>query len=162
MKRDSYTGFQILLHWLVALLILFNYLYSEGMGRALDARLEDQVAGPLDINPQIHVWIGVAVLALVILRLIVRRVSGSPPAAGSGQMQAVATWGHRALYLLVLLVPLLGAITWFGKFDGTGELHELIANVLMIAAGVHALIALWHQFFVKDGLLTRMIVPGSK
>jgi cytochrome b561 len=38
-----------------------------------------------------------------------------------------------------------------------GELHELASNVILIVAGVHALIALTHHFFLRDATLRRML-----
>lgn len=156
-KGEGYSKAQIGLHWLTAALIGFNYLYSEGMGDALDARLEGGPAPTLGIVPNIHVWVGVAVIALVLLRLVLRMVQGHPPAAGSGLTALAATWGHRVLYLVLLLVPALGAVTWFGGLDATGEPHAFMANVILVLAGLHALVAFFHQFVLKDGSLTRML-----
>ena len=36
------------------------------------------------------------------------------------------------------------------------EIHEWIANGLVIFALIHAFFALWHHFKLKDGLLERM------
>lgn len=159
--RNGYGGAQILLHWIIAALILFNYIYSDGMGQAFDARLKGASAASLDINPAIHVWVGVAVLVLCALRLIVRTVRGAPEPGGTGMVQMAARWGHRLLYLLMFLVPLAGGITWFGRVEALGDLHALLANALLIVAGGHALMAIYHQFVMRDGLLTRMTRPGS-
>ena len=159
--RQGYSGAQISLHWIIAVLILFNYIYSDGMGRALDARLENTPLPQLGINPVIHVWIGVAVLLLCALRLGLRLGGGAPAPGGSGLMQSAAAWGHRLLYALMFLVPLAGAITWFGGVEATGDLHAVLANALLVVAGGHALVAIYHQFVIRDGLLARMTRPGS-
>ena len=160
-QRSGYSAPQIALHWAIAVLILFNYIYSDGMGRALDARLEGTPATNLDINPQIHVWVGVTVLLLTLIRLALRQTRGVPEAGGTGLMKLAATWGHRLLYALMILVPLMGGLTWFGRIEATGDIHALLANALMIVAGGHALMAIYHQFIVRDGLLTRMTRPGN-
>lgn len=162
MKRSGYSGIQILLHWATAALVLFNYLYSDGMGDALDARFGGGAGERLELNPDIHVWVGVVVLALVILRLLVRSAAGAPEAAGEGLMRIAATWGHRALYLLAVLAPLSGAAVWFAGVEEAGDAHEVLTNLLMLAAGGHAAIALWHHFMLRDGLLTRMFRPGAE
>lgn len=158
-QRDGYSGAQIGMHWLTAALVVFNYLYSEGMEEAFDATMEGGPVPSLEIVPQVHVWVGVAVLALVILRMGLRLVQGAPAAQGEGLVGLAANWGHRVLYLLLLAVPALGALTWFGGVDATGELHALSANVILIVAGMHALVALFHQFVLKDGVLVRMVRP---
>lgn len=155
--REGYSKPQIALHWVTAALVGFNYLYSDGMGNALDARLEGAPAPTLQILPNVHVWVGVAVLLLVVLRLGLRMLEGNPVSIGSGLTALAATWGHRLLYLLLFVVPALGAITWFGGFDATGEPHVLMANVILAVAGLHALLALFHQFVLKDGSLSRML-----
>ncbi len=153
---------QIGLHWAVALLVIFNYLYSDGMGAALDSRLNGTTPEALKLNPDIHVWVGLAVLALVLLRLVMRLMRGVPAPSGSGLQQSLAEWVHRLLYALMLAAPVLGALTWFGQIDMFGEPHALIANVLMLLAAGHALIAIGHHVFLKDGLLFRMIRPDTK
>lgn len=155
----GYSRLQIALHWAIALGVGFNYLFSEGMEDAFDAMVEGE---PLTEGaegfgvPGLHVWVGVAVLVLVALRLVVRMLQGAPE-ADAGLAGALAIWGHRALYLLMLAAPALGAISWFGGIDATAELHTLAANALMILAGGHALVAIYHQLVLKDGLMLRML-----
>ena len=43
----------------------------------------------------------------------------------------------------------------------TGDLHAVLANALLVVAGGHALVAIYHQFVIRDGLLARMTRPGS-
>lgn len=158
-RRKGYSAPQIVLHWAIAVLVAFNFIYSDGMGRALHARLDDRPMTGLDLNPAIHVWVGVLVLGLVILRLALRFGRGVPEPGGQGLQQSLAHWGHRLIYLLLLCVPVLGGLTWFGRLDPLGDPHALLANVLMILAGGHALVAIWHQLVLKDGLLGRMFRP---
>ena len=158
---SGYSRLQIALHWGVALGVLFNYLVSEGMEDAFDAMVEGEAVaeGAEGFGmPGLHVWVGVVVLVLVVVRLIVRMAQGAP-AAEEGIGGTLAKWGHRLLYVGMLAVPALGAITWFGGLEGTADLHVLTANALMIIAAGHTLMALYHQYVVKDGLLDRMTRP---
>jgi cytochrome b561 len=41
------------------------------------------------------------------------------------------------------------------------EIHELLANGLMVLVGLHIMAALKHQFIDRDGLLGRMTFLGS-
>ena len=61
----------------------------------------------------------------------------------------------------MILVPVMGGLTWFGRIEATGDIHAVLANALMILAGGHALMAIYHQFIVRDGLLTRMTRPDA-
>jgi cytochrome b561 len=158
MKR-GYGAAQIALHWLVAILVTFNYFYSDGMGRALAAKAKGVAIPPLSIEPLVHVWVGLSVLALVVLRLMLRTLFGVPPMPGTGRLYTAATWGHRLLYLLLVAVPALGLVAWLGGLRAVGSVHQVVANLLVIAAGVHAFMALWHQYVIKDGLLVRMLRP---
>lgn len=159
-EHAEYSRLQILLHWLVAVLVAFNYFYSDGMGDALDAKLDGVLIPTAEINPNIHVWVGVVVLALFVVRFTNRLLRGVPKAAGTGLISLLAEWVHRLLYLLLFIVPAMGAITWFGAFDATGELHALFANILLTIAGLHAAAALFHQFILKDGLILKMLRAG--
>ncbi|MCJ8140063.1 cytochrome b [Falsirhodobacter halotolerans] len=157
--RSGYTRTQIAIHWAIAALVVFNYIYSDGMGRAFDAMMRSTPGSDTGFQPAIHVWVGMAVLALIVLRMIVRLGQGAPEPGGSGILQSMAVWVHRALYALMLAVPVFGAVTWFGRIGATGDLHAVLANTLLIVAGLHAAAALAHQFILRDGLLMRMIRP---
>ena len=153
----GYSGIQIALHWLIALGVGFNYLFSDGMGDALDQHLAGK---PVTVGiASWHVYVGVAVLVLVLLRLAIRLIRGGPAAAPGLQGKAASAM-HGVLYLLMVGVPLAGALTWYKGIDALGEPHALMANVLLILAGLHAVMALFHQYVLKDGLLRRMMRPG--
>lgn len=153
---SGYSRLQIALHWLIAVLILATWFTHEGMGDALEARIETGILSP---NP--HAVMGLLVFVLVLIRVIVRHRQGAPgPVPGSSALaEAAALWGHRLLYLLMLLTPIGGAITWFGGIEALGEGHELLGNALMIVALGHAVVAILHQLVLKDGTMTRMLRP---
>lgn len=154
--KTRYSKLQIGLHWLIAVLILATWWLGDGMGRALRSRMQENLNG-FDGNTW-HVWLGTAVLLLVVIRMIVRWMQGAPaPIAGQPPlMEKAGTWGHRLLYLLMFLAPAMGAVTWYLKIRAVGDPHALVANALMIVALGHALIALYHHYFLKDATLRRM------
>jgi cytochrome b561 len=153
----GYSGAQIALHWLIAGGVLFNYIVSSGMGRALRQRLEAaEVTVPI---AGLHVWVGVAVLVLAALRIGLRLVRGGP-AQEPGAMGKVASVVHGLLYVLMLAVPVSGAMAWFGGVEAAGDPHELMVNLLILLAGAHALAALFHHYVMKDGVLKRMLRPA--
>ncbi|MBS9719578.1 cytochrome b/b6 domain-containing protein [Tianweitania sp. BSSL-BM11] len=147
---------------MIAGLILFNYFYSEGMGAALHAAVQGRVGAALPINPTVHVAVGVSVLVLTLLRLALRISVGVPAVDGTGWSRVIAKVGHKVLYLLMIAVPAIGAVTWFERFSELGDVHAILANALMLVALGHALTALFHQFILKDGLLMRMIRVGHQ
>ena len=154
---DRYSSLQIALHWTVALLITAAWFTGEGMGRILRQKIE----GGAPTWP-IHVWLGLAVLAVVAIRIAVRTFSGVPgPVPGTGETEAkLRHWGHLVLYVLMAAVPIGGATAWFLGLDSVAEIHSLGGDALFYLAGGHALVALGHHYLRKDGTLRRMIQPG--
>lgn len=155
--RTGYSRIQIGLHWAVALLIGVNYFVSDGMEAIFDGSLEGKAV--TGWTPAIHVYVGVTILALVLLRLAVRMTQGAPEHVASRfpLMDRLGDLSHWLLYGLMLLVPALGAISWFGAVDATAGLHVLAMNAMMILILVHAAAAMLHQFVLRDGLLMRMV-----
>ena len=154
-QNATYSGIQIGLHWATALLIAANYLISDGMGEALDAHLSGEPV--LGLTPVWHVWAGTLLLVLVVTRLAVRLLTGAPQATGRKTMaNRAAEAGHWLLYALMIAVPALGAITWFGMTDATGDLHVLVMNALMLVILGHAAMAIFHHYILKDGVLSKM------
>lgn len=149
----GYSGLQIGLHWLIAVLILVAWFTGEGAEEALEAVEEGGTAGFVP-----HVAVGLAILALVLVRVLVRLGRGAPAAPGApGSLSVLAAdWGHRLIYLLMIAVPLGGISVFFLGLD-VGDVHGLAANVLMLVVLGHALMALYHQYVLKDGLLRRMM-----
>lgn len=152
----GYSGIQIALHWLIAVLIVTAWFTGEGAEEAMEAI---EGGGTVGFVP--HVAVGIAILALVVVRIMVRLGRGAPAAPGApGSLSALAAdWGHRLIYLLMLAVPLGGISVFFLGLD-VGEIHGLAANVLMLVVLGHALMALYHQYVLKDGLLRRMMKAG--
>ena len=159
--KTSYSTLQITLHWTIAILILAAWWFGDGMGRALRTRIETGQTG--FAGNTLHVWLGTAVLVLVLVRIVVRRMQGAPAPlpATTAWSEKTALWGHRLLYTLMLLVPAMGGIVWYFNVGSLGDAHGLVANGLMIVALGHAAFALYHHYIVKDGTLRRMLRPGT-
>lgn len=154
----GYSSAQIGLHWIIALLIALQFLFNEPIKDAFDSALEGELQ-PFSWPVWAHIAGGTLILGLAIWRVILRRSRGAPPPPeGEGSLLGrAATLGHWALYALILLLPVGGLIAWFGGVDLAGEAHGLLSNVLLFVVGVHVAAALWHQFWLKDHLLRRMM-----
>jgi len=162
-----YSRLLIALHWSTAVVVLLAYFLSEGgPGVRMDP-------------PRWHFISGMAVLLLVIPRLITRALGGAPPldAAIGKWLTLGARLGHATLYLLLIAVPLTGwyAMSRLGvTFSVFGHslppltaavkgwpglvanLHKWGGNAILIIAGLHAALALWHHFARHDDTLRRM------
>ena len=153
--KTGYSGLQIGLHWATAGLIMANYLISDGMPEALDARMAGTVVAGL--TPVFHIWAGSALLAVVIARVAVRFSVGAPASAATpGLMDRVAAAVHWLLYALMIAVPALGIAAWFFGISQAADLHVLVMNAMMLMILGHAGAAMFHHYVLKDGLLSKM------
>lgn len=163
---QKYSRLMIVLHWAAALLIVAAYITAEG-GRSVK----------LD-PPVLHFLLGMSVLILLVPRLLARLFGSVPPALSNSRLQELITKiVHGILYILMIALPLTGWYTTSkmgitvnllgfelpslaAPVEGApgliAEFHEIGGNVILILAGLHALIAIWHHFVLRDGTLTRM------
>lgn len=157
MSQDSvrYSSLQIALHWGIFLLFALNYVVSDGMGRALRTKLEG--GEPDQFAALIHPPVGLAILALAVIRILVRLRQGAPELPPAKPlMNQVAKLGHLALYLLLVAVPLSGIAAWGLGIRDAGEVHEVLVNLAVLVIVGHAAAAIYHHFVLKDGLMDRI------
>ncbi|MFN7223753.1 MAG: cytochrome b [Paracoccaceae bacterium] len=158
----GYSLTQIALHWLVAGLIALQFLLNEPMSDAWDV-VED--GGSVGFDPLVaaHVFGGIAILALVLWRIGLRLTRGVPdlPLTDPAHMRLAAHLGHMGLYALMVAIPVSGAVAWFVGIETAAEVHEVMTTLLLVLVAVHAAAAVWHQFWLKDGLLLRMKRPSD-
>ena len=127
----------------------------------------------------VHLVAGQCVLAMVLLRLVLRWRLGMPPAEGVGRL---ATWAGRAvhglLYGVMLAQPLIGIlflqaggkpVAFFGwqlptligedkalHFD-LKEAHQVIGLAFYGLVSMHVGAALWHHVALRNATLHRML-----
>ena len=163
------------LHWLMALLIIGTFV----LGLLVDVFPHSWEYTVVEV----HKVLGFSILILVALRLVWRLGHRPPSLENLGKLiTGLSRLSHFALYVLMILVPLIGLVYSarsgrgidFGVFTlpppsfiavdraaahATREIHELAAYLLIGLAGFHGLAALWHHFIRKDSVLLRML-PG--
>lgn len=157
----GYSRTQILLHWAVALLVLFNLIFSDAMSELWD-QIEETGPTPTTTGAWAHIIAGSAVLAFVAWRLVLRFTRGVPhaPAGTNRLLKLAGDAGHIVLYALMIALPVTGLLAFFGGFEDLGEVHaEVLKSALWALIALHVLAALYHHFFLKDGLLNRMRKP---
>jgi cytochrome b561 len=158
-SRAGYSGIQILLHWTIALLVIFQLGFGESMTTVVDAQESSEAILPADQSlATAHLWAGIAILALVVVRLLLRFAQGTPAPIGAGLAVVLAKLAHAAFYLLLIAMPVTGLLTYYDVMD-LGDLHGWGKPVFIALIAIHALAALYHQFLVKDGTLARMLAP---
>jgi cytochrome b561 len=168
-----------LLHWLMAVLILAMLFIGVGM-----ANTEQPTFGAL---VSIHKPLGIAILALVAIRLIYRLLSHPPPLPADMPlpMRLAAKATHILLYVLMFAVPLVGwAMVSAGRYPtvdfGAFQLppilpqnealyaalrqsHTVLAFLLFATFLAHLGAALFHGLIRRDGVLETMASarPGT-
>lgn len=157
---NGYSRLQIILHWAIMLLIIINYFTSDAMGAAWRGLREGKDF--YGTTAALHVWLGVAMFALVVVRLVLRLARGAPdvPAGTPPLVRLGANLGHLAIYALLVAVPAAGIAAWFGGIGAASEAHEVMFNLLFIVVLLHVAAALFHQLVLKDHLMARMMKAG--
>ena len=170
--RTRFTFLQRLLHWLMAIAIIAMLFVGVGMVSTVMPKWLPLFTA--------HKTLGIAILVLVVLRIVVRLRSGTPPLPRDlpEPMRLAAKLSHYALYALMLAMPLLG----WGSLSAGGypvtllwgiqlppllphsdSLHTLFrtAHVYLAFAFfalilLHIAAALFHALVRRDGVFQSM------
>ena len=172
-----YTNIAVLLHWLIALLIIFAF--------ALGVTMVD-IPGLTPTKLKYfswHKWIGVTVLGLACLRLLWRLTHTAPayPDTMRGWEKTAAHGLHGTLYFLMFAVPVSGyfyslaagvPVVYLGVvplpvlIEANQEwkpvlkqVHYALNMALLASVALHVGGALKHLFIDRDGVFKRML-PG--
>ncbi len=167
-----FTPLQRLLHWLMAACILAMLFIGVGMVSTVMPKYLTLVS--------IHKPLGIAILALALIRLALRLRYGAPPLPADlpGPMKFAAQASHYAFYVLMIGMPLLGwgmlsaaayPVVLFGGWHlpailpQSDSLHTLLWDAhFYLAFAFFALIllhvagALFHALVRRDGVFETM------
>lgn len=169
---QSYHAVARLLHWLMAVMIIFL------MAMAIFRHPIDEALGWHTMS--LHKSLGMLILGLTLVRLFWRWKCPPPPqdSAIAAGMQQLAHAAHMVLYAMMLVLPVLGYMTssagpyplrFFGlpvvklnitkdsllaHWSETGHVVGGYAMAALVAG--HAAAALYHHFILKDSTLRRM------
>jgi cytochrome b561 len=174
-QSDAYTSTAITFHWVIALLIVSAFAIGLVM-TSIPGFTPDKLR-----YFSWHKWIGVTAFALIVLRIVWRLTHKAPPLPEhmQGWERALAHAVHGFIYLLMIAVPVTGYLYSSAAnvpvvYLGIVPLPRIIAPdpalkailktthitldyCLAALVVVHAAAALKHQWFDRDGLLSRMI-----
>jgi cytochrome b561 len=173
-----YHNFAILLHWVIALGVLFMI--------ALGWSMVDIPKGTPEraFYFNLHKSIGVTLGVLVLIRLWWRLTHRPPPLPATMPAWEVtaAKVNHGLLYACLVIMPVVGFLASnFTKFgvkyfgiqigpffaenqgvrDALQGVHEILAGLLAVLVVLHVLAAFKHLIVDKDGIFQRML-PGSR
>jgi cytochrome b561 len=159
---QSYSLPRRLVHWTVALLIFYNLLFPDDMNAWHRTIRHGGIPSPEQIAlANVHAYIGIAILALALLRVCLRLFQGAPPeiAEEPAIFRLAAKAAHIALYALIFALPLTGMAAYYFGVDISGAIHaEILKMILWVLIVAHVAGALAHQFYWKTNVLRRMTV----
>lgn len=171
-EMTRYHPLLVALHWIMAAMVVASLFFGKVLLSTMSNADPQKLQGLAG-----HMTVGLALGALLVLRLAVRLASAKPPHAetGSAFLDRVGIATHWIMYLLVALMVLSGLGTALSGglfpivFGGSGEplpanlstlaprlAHGLISNLLVLLVLLHACAAFYHQFYLHDGLFRRM------
>jgi cytochrome b561 len=161
------------LHWIIVVLIVNQWVIAE---RA------DDLTGLAKLKALgYHKSFGMTILMLAVIRLVWRLSNPVPDLTAETRPweRVLAKISHVLLYALIFAMPITGwlmssaktySVSWFNLFafpnlvgknehiyELTHELHEVLFNVLVAVAVLHALGALKHHFIDRNDVLKRML-----
>jgi len=172
--RLDYSAASKWLHWVTAM-IIFAVIPA---GFLLDSLPEGRLQ---NLGYDLHRSFGFVVLCLALARLAVRQIYGAPAAhAGLTPFELRAsTFAHYALYVLIIVTPLLGwaatsaypvaiSVFWLFTLPPLAPANEALSKLLFKAHELSALLivalliahiggALMHRLVKKDGVFDRML-----
>src|SRR6202046_2432158 len=170
--HTRFTVLQRALHWLMAICILAMLFIGVGMVSTIMPKYLSLVS--------IHKSLGIAILALALIRLAVRLRYGAPPLPADlpEPMKLAAHLSHYALYALMIGMPLLGwallsgapyAVVVFGAMylpailpqsdalhTWLWDAHFYLAFAFFGLVLMHVAAALFHALVRRDGVFQTM------
>lgn len=174
---ERYGSLSIGIHWLMLLLLAAVYASIELR------EFFPKGSSPREALKTWHFMLGLSVFFLVWPRLVLHAIGPTPriePEPPKWQALA-AKLMHLALYALMIGLPLVGwlllsaagkPIPFFGHqlpaliaenkglAETIKEVHETGGTIAYVIIGLHAFAASFHQFWVGDNTLRRML-PGK-
>ena len=171
-ERTQFTVLMRILHWTMAAVVLTQL----GVGVTMVASLADY-----HVLLSIHRPVGLAILILVVVRFVVRRLSRLPPfpPTVSRLERRAASASEYTLYSLMFALPLVGwsmlsaaryPVMLFGSvhlpfilphdallYAILRKTHTVLAYLLFLTIIAHFGAILFHTLIVRDGMLFRMV-----
>lgn len=161
-QTTGYSATQIGLHWIVAVLVVGQYMFKDGISSAWDAYSEGQ---EIAFSPLVfaHVAGGMLILAFVLWRLVLRLTRGVPPAPENepAPLKTLSHVAHWGFYVLLAAMAVTGAMAWFGDIAAGAEAHNVVKIALLALIVLHVLAVLFHRIVLKNNLMLRMIRPAD-
>lgn len=155
---SGYSGTQIALHWIVALLVAGQYIFKGSIATAWDAIRQgtEYAFDPLILA---HVASGALILAFVLWRLALRLRRGVPlpPENVPSPLKMLSHVAHWAFYAVLALMSVSGALAWFADLTDAAQIHNIVKVVLLTLIALDLLAIPFHRIILKNNVMVRMI-----
>ena len=174
--RLRYGAVAQFFHWATAILVVAAFVYGPG---GSEQRVYSLAA---DFDRQIHETLGIGVLGVVLIRLAWRAFDAAPDDPPMPPwMRLTSRVVHAMIYILLLAIPFtaisgawleghpltllgnvrIGPLVTEAHDVGTviASIHTWLGDAVLWVAGVHAAVALYHHFVLRDDVL-RSMLPG--
>jgi len=161
MVSVGWSARQIALHWIVFLLVAFQFAIGNQMAHLFRAAHGGNPTHASPIWAPIHIVVGLVILAAMAWRFTLRLTDGAPPPPQQyPALQWLASAVHLGLYLDLIGAALVGLVAYFWLPSFAGLHHLMTRQILIVLFALHFAGALWHRFVVRDDVVTRMIRPA--
>lgn len=175
-----YTLIQRLLHWAVAVLVLLSLAVGLTLGfLGFEGAMATFGEATTNLLYTAHKTGGVAILALMLVRVLVRLTLGKPthdpPLPRPHRIASEAV--HGTLYLVLIAMPVVGWLAtaaggfpvqffhwnlpgFIGENEALSEQlyqwHAILGWLILALAAVHISAAVYHWRIRRDGVMRRM------
>ena len=153
-----YHPAQIVAHWTIVGLLVFQFATGGGMEQAFDTAQEGGLPLRLAGESWVHGLLGSTIGLLMIWRLLIRVTHPVPPPPDTlpRPVQIVSRAVHYAFYVVLIGMPIAGLLAvWTG--NGTvAAIHGLTSKLLLVLVVAHVAGGLYHAF-KRDGVIKRVL-----
>lgn len=178
-SQEQYSSIAKFFHWITVLLIVAQCAIGWTMPDVDDLQSPEGLVS-------LHLSVGLLILLVLLARLIWRLTNPAPKPLHTrlSLTVAAAKLVHGGLYLLLAISPILGWMNaaergWNLSFFGLmrlpavfppnsdllaaiGDWHIASVWALLALIGLHVVAALYHQFVLRDGTLSRMLPSSNR
>jgi cytochrome b561 len=162
MSSTGYSKVQVVLHWLIAALVIVQFVLHDGieeLSQSLEKGLDPSVSEFL--LGWSHVALGLLIFAFAVFRLVVRLKQGAPipPASENAILKLIAKLTHIVLYGVLILMPISGSVAWFLGQEAAIQGHMVGKILLLVFFALHVGGAIYQHWVLKTDVVMRMVKP---
>ncbi|MVA82544.1 cytochrome B [Agrobacterium vitis] len=163
-KVSGYSRLQVGLHWAVVILVAFQFLAHNAIEAAWSAHPNGGVPSQrAAVLVYMHIAGGLLILALALCRICLRITRGAPepPTDEPRIMKIISETVHGLIYVMLLSLPISGAVAWFFNVALAAIIHEYMQALLLALIAAHIAGALFQHLIRRSDVMMRMFAPDK-